>query len=149
MSYEVALDLLKGEVYNDMCLPFGCVVSCAKFEQFSSFLEWALREKSTLDNVLLAGRSNTTECANFMSCFCSECEDRGVPSVYWKTKGPSSVLTCLGLKVYSCILDMNLNISYDKSQFKSELIFMLRKNKVTLRQLQKLTVFVFVLELYF
>lgn len=136
---------IQGKVYIDMCLPFGCAISCAKFEQFSTFLEWALRVKSGssnvvhyLDDFLLAGRSETMECQNLMSCFCSICTDLGVPLAQDKTVGPTSVLTFLGLEIDT--IHMTVKIPYDKlNQLKSELIFILTKNKVTLSQLQKLT----------
>lgn len=34
------------EFYVDQCLPMGCSISCAIFEQFSSFVEWVVREVS-------------------------------------------------------------------------------------------------------
>ena len=48
-----------------------------------------------LDDFLLAGRLDTTDCANLMSCFCSICEDLGVPLAQEKTIDPISVLTFL------------------------------------------------------
>ena len=124
---------IQGKVYIDMCLPFGCAISCAKFEQFSTFLEWALRVKSGssnvvhyLDDFLLAGRLETMECQNLMSCFCSICTDLGVPLAQDKTVGPTSVLTFLGLEIDT--IHMTVKIPYDKlNQLKSELIFILQK----------------------
>lgn len=73
-----------------------------------------------------------------MSCFCSICTDLGVPLAQDKTVGPTSVLTFLGLEIDT--IHMTVKIPYDKlNQLKSELIFILTKNKVTLSQLQKLT----------
>lgn len=51
-----------GKFYVDRALPMGCSISCSAFECFSSFLEWALRDRvghdSTvhyLDDFLFAG----------------------------------------------------------------------------------------------
>ena len=32
-----------GKFYLDKCLPMGCSVSCATFEKFSTFLDWAVK----------------------------------------------------------------------------------------------------------
>lgn len=86
------------KVYIDMCLPFGCASSCAKFEKFSFFLEWALREQSGssnvihyLDDFLLADRPGTLDCTTLMSGFISICADLGVPLAQEKTIGPTTV----------------------------------------------------------
>lgn len=34
----------QGSYFVDRCLPMGCSISCALFETFSSFFEWAVRE---------------------------------------------------------------------------------------------------------
>lgn len=34
----------QGSYFVDRCLPMGCSISCALFEAFSSFFEWAVRE---------------------------------------------------------------------------------------------------------
>lgn len=65
------------------------------------------------------------------------CADFGVPLAQEQTIGPTSVLTFHVLEIDT--IYMNIKIPYDKlSQLKSELIFMLTTNKVTLRRLQKL-----------
>lgn len=133
------------KVYIDMCLPFGCASSCAKFEKFSSFLEWALREQSGSSNVIhylddfsLAGRPGTLNCTTLTSGFISICADLGVPLAQEKTIVPTTVLTFLGLEINTN--NMTVQIPHDKlCQLKAELVSMLNKNKVTLKQLQKLT----------
>lgn len=65
------------------------------------------------------------------------CADFGVPLAQEQTIGPTSVLTFHVLEIDT--IYMNIKIPYDNlSQLKSELIFMLTTNKVTLRRLQKL-----------
>lgn len=61
------------------------------------------------------------------------CADFGVPLAQEQTIGPTSVLTFHVLEIDT--IYMNIKIPYDKlSQLKSELIFMLTTNKVTLRR---------------
>ena len=38
--------------YMDKAMPMGCSVSCAAFECFSSFLEWALKCRVRLSHVI-------------------------------------------------------------------------------------------------
>lgn len=33
---------IQGKIYVDKCLPFGCLISCSKFDRCSTFLERAL-----------------------------------------------------------------------------------------------------------
>lgn len=37
---------IQGKIFVDKCLPFGCSISCSKFEKFSTFLEWALKQQA-------------------------------------------------------------------------------------------------------
>lgn len=40
------------EFYVDQCLPMGCSISCVIFEQFSSFVEWVVREVSGVNSII-------------------------------------------------------------------------------------------------
>jgi len=77
----------KNQFYFDKCLPMGCSASCALFENFSTFLEWAIKFKSGkrsvehyLDDFLLSGKAGTGECLQLMDRFRIICEDLGVSS---------------------------------------------------------------------
>jgi len=87
-------------------LTHGCSASCALFEKFSTFLEWAIKFKSGkrsvehyLDDFLLAGKAGTGECLQLMDRFRIICEDLGVSLAEDKTIGPLSILTFLGLEI--------------------------------------------------
>lgn len=73
-----------------------------------------------------------------MSGFSSICADLVVPLTQEKTIGHTTVLTFLGLEINTN--NMTVQIPYVKlCKLKAELVCMLNKNKVTLKQLQKLT----------
>ena len=105
--------------FVDKCLPFGCAISCALFEKFSSFLEWELKRRLDTENVvhylddfLLAGKENTTECVDMIKTFTYMCEELGVPLAHEKTLGPHNILTFLGLEINTC--EMMVKIPADK-----------------------------------
>ena len=51
-DYKLLGFSLEGKYYYDKCLPMGCSISCSLFEKFSTFLEWALKHRVGLANVL-------------------------------------------------------------------------------------------------
>ena len=135
-----------GENYFvDKCLPFGCSISCSLFEKFSTFLEWELRRRSSsqnvvhyLDDFLVAGRANTSDCVALMDCYISLCSEIGVPLANEKTIGPTTVLTFLGLQIDTN--KMIVQIPDEKlNKLRIALIETLQKTKVTLKELQSLT----------
>ena len=96
----------QGNYYIDKCLPMGCSKSCSLFEKFSTFLQWALMEKTNLESVfhylddfLFLGQATTQHCTTLMQEFTNLCEFLGVPLVEEKTVGPSTKLTFLGLEL--------------------------------------------------
>lgn len=96
----------QGKYYYDKCLPMGCSLSCAIFEKFSTFLEWATVENSGLDTLshylddfIFAGSKGSGNCYNLMSSFQSICIEIGVPLAVEKTQGLVTSLTFLGIKI--------------------------------------------------
>ena len=58
----------KNQYYFDRSLPFGCSIICAIFEKFATFLEFAVRRRSLvgqllhyLDDFLFGGKRNTQD----------------------------------------------------------------------------------------
>jgi len=105
-EFELFCFCFKDQFYFDKCFPMGCSASCALFEKFSSFLEWAIRFKSGkesiehyLDDFLLAGKAGSGESLHLMNIFRSICSDIGVPLAEDKTLGPSCIMTFLGLEI--------------------------------------------------
>ena len=122
----------------------GCSMSCAAFEKFSTFLEWAVKYRSGLDSVvhylddfLFAGPKDSPECSMLMQTFRSLCDELGVPLAEEKTVGPTSCLVFLGLEINTS--EMAVKIPSDKIH---KLLFILKtfltKSKVSLREMQSL-----------
>lgn len=144
-DFELLGFKMLGMIFIDKCLPFGCSVSCAKFEKFSTFLEWLVKQQATsfnvvhyLDDFLLAGRAGTQDCVDLMSIFRAICAELGVPLAEEKTLGPTTRLVYLGLEIDT--LSMTVRIPSDKiEQLRFKLSRILLKRKVTLIDLQELT----------
>ncbi|KAJ1119854.1 hypothetical protein NDU88_008039 [Pleurodeles waltl] len=85
-----------GQYFYDKCMPMGCAVSCALFETFACFLEWALREGTPpgsslhyLDDFLCIGRAGSGECKATLSAFEHLSQTLGVPlAPGWGGWGP-------------------------------------------------------------
>lgn len=144
-EFELLGFKIQDMIFIDKCLPFGCSVSCAKFEKFSTFLEWVFRDRSSCDNIvhylddfLLAGKARSQDCAYLMGVFREICTELGVPLAEDKTLGPANCLVYLGLEI--SISSMTVKIPLDKiQQLKFKLLHILKKHKVTLLELQELT----------
>ena len=130
--------------YFDKALPFGCSISCATFEMFSTFLEWAARRESMDDNIehylddfLFGGKAGTNHCWLTMSKFFNLCERLGVPIAQDKTVWPVTTILFLGLELDS--IKLQVRIPNDKLQ---EIVLLIKitltKNKVTLKELQSI-----------
>ncbi|XP_067317701.1 uncharacterized protein [Anolis sagrei] len=105
-DFELLGFQFEGFYYCDRALPMGCSVSCAAFEKFSTFLEWALKVKAGvkgvvhyLDDFLFIGRAGRGECKVLLASFIELTTELGVPLAVEKTEGPSTVLTFLGIQI--------------------------------------------------
>ncbi|XP_053159366.1 uncharacterized protein LOC128347977 isoform X1 [Hemicordylus capensis] len=95
-----------GQYYFDRALPMGCSISCAAFEAFSTFLEWAIRERSGsratahyLDDFLFSGSAYSNECHFLLQSFIQLANELGVPLARGKTEGPVAKLSFLGIEL--------------------------------------------------
>ena len=133
-----------GQWFIDKVMPMGCSVACTAFEAFSTFLQWAARERSRslhithyLDDFLFVGPSGTTECANILAIFQRLSEELGIPLAEEKTVGPAPQITYLGI-----LLDSELGLSRlpeeKLSVLRQLLLSMGNKKKCTLRDMQVL-----------
>jgi hypothetical protein len=84
----------------------GCSISCSVFEMFSSFVHWELQRRSNsrgithyLDDFLLIGRADTTECEILMAKMIELADYLGIPFAPEKTQGPTTCLCFLGLGI--------------------------------------------------
>lgn len=93
----------KNRYWIQKMLPQGASISCAIFERFSSFIQWAFSNytKSSnidhyLDDFIFLGKSGTKDCSKLMSDFKHICDDMNIPLNPDKSEGPVTVLTYLG-----------------------------------------------------
>ena len=117
---------LKGQYYIDKCLPMGCSISCSLFEKFATFLHW-----------LVAHNTNKTSLDHYLNAFFQVCNDLGVPIAEEKTCGPTTSLIFLGLVIDTNDLTVKIPIE-NVRQLQALLLNCLRKNKVTLKEIQAL-----------
>lgn len=97
-DFELLGFKFQGKHYYDKCLPMGCSLSCAIFEKFSTFLEWATVENSGLDTLshylddfIFARSKGSGNCYNLMRSFQSICTECGIPLAVEKLKAQSLV----------------------------------------------------------
>ena len=134
----------QGNYYIDKCLPMGCSKSCSLFEKFSTFLQWALMEKTNLepvfhylDDFLFLGQATTQQCTTLMQEYTNLCDFLGVPLAEEKTVGPTTKLTFLGLELDT--VEMVVRIPSDKLATLLGLLNMaLLKMSMQLKEMQSL-----------
>lgn len=87
-------------------LLMGRSVSCAAFECFSMFLEWAVQYRTGLprvvhylDDFLFAGPAGSGHCHQLHAAFQNLTEEMGVLLGCEKSEGPCQVLTFLGTEL--------------------------------------------------
>lgn len=132
------------QFYVDQCLPMGCSVSCALFEQFGSFVEWVVRDVSGmnlvihyLDDFLCIGPAASRICAVLLTSLEHIADRFGIPLAPEKTEGPGKVISFLGIILDSVAMECRL--PEDKlADLKREIAGMIGLRKVQLRDLQSL-----------
>lgn len=93
------------QFYIDKCLPFGCSISCALFETFSTFLEWVIRDVTRTNNIahylddFILAAHNAKQCAKHLDSSLQIMQQLGVPIAPQKTVQPTTCLTFLGLVI--------------------------------------------------
>ena len=129
--------------YIDKCLPFGCAISCRTFEQFSTFLEFAVKRRMKSGSLLhylddfLGGDKTHSACKALMQVFRHCMADLGVPLAEDKSEGPVEVLCFLGLELDS--IEMVVRIPKAKIlEIIEKIEWVLSKDKITLKQMQSL-----------
>ena len=128
----------------DKCLSMGCSIFCALFEQFSSFLEWVVRDVSGvnsvtqyLDDFLCVGTAGSRFCAVWLATLEHIAEQFGVPLAPEKTEGPRLVIQFLGIVIGAEVMECRLPL--DKLEgLEAEICEMGGLRKVQLRALQSL-----------
>ena len=134
----------EGKYYFDKALPFGCSISCALFETFSSILEWIIKQKCNqaelehyLDDFIFGGRVGTDHCLQTMNTFFDMCNCLGVPIANDKTVWPTTVLVFLGLELDSMLLQVRIPTDKIK-QIVTLIEEILNKKSITLKTMQSI-----------
>ena len=135
----------EGNYYVDKCLPFGLSVSCAIFEKFSCFLEWAIKDHAATKQIIhylddfCAGDKNSKRAGEILSKILQFFAYLGVPVAKEKIEGPATNLKFLGLEIDT--VQMLVKIPQDKlidlNQVIDDTIGKYR-HKITLKDLQSL-----------
>lgn len=132
-----------GKYYFDKCLPFGCSISCAHFERFSSFLEYYVKQKAMSGKLIhylddfLGGDQSVVQCEDLMRIFKDCFQVLNVPLADEKSEGPTEVLVFLGLELDS--RKMIIRIPKEKlSEVLVKIREMLNKKTTKLKDMQSL-----------
>lgn len=103
--------------YFDKTLPMGASISCNLFESFSTALHWVAEHRlairacvHVLDDFLFISPNNANLCSEYLGRFLDFCKEIGVPIKKEKTRGPSPVMTFLGIELDSILCQARLPI---------------------------------------
>ncbi len=130
--------------YFDRCLPMGCAISCAQFEEFSKLIHWVLTEKfgiqfmsHIIDDFMFFGPKNSTLCQQFLDIFISVSSYLGIPIKHEKTFNATTCLQLHGIQV--CTLSMTASLPKEKIEKALFLINnMLSVDKTKMSKMQEL-----------
>ena len=135
----------EGSFYFDKALPFGCSISCATFESFACFLQWAVQTNCTsgeiehyLDDFIFGGERNTDQCKLMMESFFQTSSNFGIPLAEEKIEGPTTVLIFLGLEIDSVLMQVRIPLEKIKVLVEQIQLILQHKHSVTLKELQSL-----------
>ena len=145
LDFELLGIHVDGKIFINLNMPFGASCAPFYFETFSSFIHWLVKDRSNipfldhyLDDFIFCGAKGTDDCQTLISTFHQICGDLGVPINDEKSTAPSTVMVFLGLEIDSD--NMQIRIPYHKRQELEVIIQgVLKKDKITLRDLQSLT----------
>ncbi|KAM4691121.1 LOW QUALITY PROTEIN: uncharacterized protein WCC33_015972 [Rhinophrynus dorsalis] len=115
----------------------GCSISCAYFDDFSSFLHWAVAQSVNAGEVAHYLVHLKGECQELLDVAARVLGELGVPVAQEKTVGPSTCLTFLGIKIDSKVQVVRLP-KEKVERARVLVVWMYQQEKVTLLQLQSL-----------
>ena len=133
----------QGAFYYDKCLPMGCSVSCAIFEELSCALQWILTQQlgvSSMSHILddfMFFAPSYQQCLRSLQAFELLCGSLGLPVKQEKTVLPATSVILHGILVDS--VAMELRLPDDKvEECLAKLRAALHAKSITLRSLQSL-----------
>lgn len=101
--------------FYDKMLPFGSSISCAVWEKFATFLQWAVVTASHNPNILhylddfLFGEENRSPTpGHTLQSFKDTCQKFGIPVALDKTCAPTTCIVYLGVELDSVQMTMRL-----------------------------------------
>ncbi len=110
------------EFFYDHTLRMGCRTSCKIFEELSTVLQWILENKfhikgvgHILDNFLMIANLQSGW-SKYRKLFRSCCNELGIPLVSYKTIGPLTCLTFLGIIVDTIAMENWTNVYNSSGQ---------------------------------
>ena len=95
----------RGQLYVDAMLPFGLCSAPKLFNAVADALEWCLRSHRVsriwhyLDDFVVVGRPESSECQRILDTMISVCQVLGVLLAIEKVEGPATCLTFLGIQI--------------------------------------------------
>ena len=95
----------KGDLFIDICLPFGVRLAPKLFNTLADMLSWILDRNEIsplihyLDNFLTMRQADSAACHNHLTTIKEVCQDFGIPLALEKVEGSSQCLTFLGITV--------------------------------------------------
>ena len=110
----------EGHTYIDAMLPFGLCSAPKIFNAVADALAWHLHNSGVnhidhyLDDFILLGAPNTTQCQDSLDTLDRECLRLGVPLAPHKRDGPTTCLTFLGIEIDT--VHLLLRLPQDKLQ---------------------------------
>ena len=140
-QYHLFCFQFQGAYYYDRSLQMGCASSCQLFERFSRAIEWALREKCGVKNMVhylddfLFLHKTKKLCLSYLLQFQNLADFIGLPLAPEKTDGPAQEIVFLGIQLST--ITMEAVLPQEKVQaYADEIRLFLNKNACTLKQMQ-------------
>ncbi len=104
----------QGKFYYDRVLPFGLRSAPFIFNCLAEVVEWEAMQRVVrvvhhyLDDFFLAGRANSTECAQALEILQGICAELAIPLATEKMEGPTTCIEFLGITLDSVRLEARL-----------------------------------------
>ena len=143
-QFNLLVFKFKGFWFVDRCLPMGARSSCAIFERFSSAVEWIMKNKLGIKNVVhilddyLILNKFKNSCSQQLSKFLEFCKELGIPIAVDKTFKPSTTMEFSGIELNSVIMQSRLP-EEKILKCKRKIVEAMSNDYISLKDLQKLS----------
>jgi hypothetical protein len=140
-NYNLLGFSFQNHYYYDRMLSMGSAQSCNIFEQFSDAIQWILKHKYGIVNVVkvlddfLFIEPTSERCQQDLHTFLQLCDDIGIPVAPHKTEGPTTTITFLGIELDSIAMQARLPIS-KLHAYTQDVVALANSSKTTLKNLK-------------